>query len=423
MREDRLHSLRWQAGDLVAVDHGAVRDPAAPCAALTAAWARHAEDLGVLTLASRDAPDAEVVGTGPVGVRRPQPPGLPPARPRPTPWTLIPRPPPGARGVAFATIVDLGGSAPPPVDGHEPLRDITALLALGEGLAERLVATVAGRWADRLDAEPDLAVPAALTAAVHGRAASALRAWWNTPDLAVEITMVRTGGAHLERSAERVHLTVPVRWLADVWCRDAAVVDDRFVLAVHEADQDHLLVRATDRDLTTEHTRRLPLPLAPLAPAPPPPPPAPSPPVAYDEHQANAPHQKRLSSGSVVRTSFSDQATWDAIRDTITAETDEGFLANVGVVDDPTYGGATIDDLLAATGEHALGFLVLVDDVAVTEPDHPVLVVSLAPRNRGEHFRSIPSGIQSIENNLSIANMDWADFANAVDHRGIFRGF
>ena len=29
----------------------------------------------------------------------------------------------------------------------------------------------------------------------------------------------------------------------------------------------------------------------------------------------------------------------------------------------------------------------------------------------------------SVENNLSIANMDWEEFADAVDDAGIFRGF
>jgi hypothetical protein len=146
------------------------------------------------------------------------------------------------------------------------------------------------------------------------------------------------------------------------------------------------------------------------------PPPA-SPPVS------RAPEPVRVTSGDVLRTGFSDQAAWEAVRDAITAETTEGFRANVRVVDDPGYAGAAVDDVIAEAGEHVLGFVVLVDDVALTTPDHPVLVVSLSPRHRGERFRSIPSGIQSIENNLSLANMDWEDFAGSVDAHGVFRGF
>jgi hypothetical protein len=35
----------------------------------------------------------------------------------------------------------------------------------------------------------------------------------------------------------------------------------------------------------------------------------------------------------------------------------------------------------------------------------------------------LPSQIQAIENNLSIANMDFEDFADSVDADGVFRGF
>jgi hypothetical protein len=36
---------------------------------------------------------------------------------------------------------------------------------------------------------------------------------------------------------------------------------------------------------------------------------------------------------------------------------------------------------------------------------------------------TIPSEIQSIENNLSLANMDFEEFAESADKDGIFRGF
>jgi hypothetical protein len=41
----------------------------------------------------------------------------------------------------------------------------------------------------------------------------------------------------------------------------------------------------------------------------------------------------------------------------------------------------------------------------------------------GRTFRAVPSAIQSIENNLSIANMDFWEFADNVDAAGVFRGF
>lgn len=52
----------------------------------------------------------------------------------------------------------------------------------------------------------------------------------------------------------------------------------------------------------------------------------------------------------------------------------------------------------------------------------PLLILDLYDGS-GREFRAIPSQIQSIENNLSIANMDFEEFAESVDEDGVFRGF
>jgi hypothetical protein len=44
-------------------------------------------------------------------------------------------------------------------------------------------------------------------------------------------------------------------------------------------------------------------------------------------------------------------------------------------------------------------------------------------RQRGRTFRAIPSQIRAIENNLSLANMDFAEFADNAGADGVFRGF
>jgi hypothetical protein len=42
--------------------------------------------------------------------------------------------------------------------------------------------------------------------------------------------------------------------------------------------------------------------------------------------------------------------------------------------------------------------------------------------NRGQAFRSTPPAFGEIHDNLSTANMGFAEFADAVDSDGIFRG-
>jgi hypothetical protein len=126
----------------------------------------------------------------------------------------------------------------------------------------------------------------------------------------------------------------------------------------------------------------------------------------------------------VIRTDFSDQETWDAIGAAILQLTEEGFGAQVEFVDDVAYRGATKEQLLdlVPEGDERPFFLMIVDAVTVRSPEHLVLVVDLW-REPGRELRAVPAAVQAIENNLSIANIDFAEFADAVDEDGIFRGF
>jgi len=61
--------------------------------------------------------------------------------------------------------------------------------------------------------------------------------------------------------------------------------------------------------------------------------------------------------------------------------------------------------------------------VVVTPNGEITLAWLNAAKVVGRSFRAIPSAIQSIENNLSIANMGFSEFARATDLDGIFRRF
>jgi len=126
----------------------------------------------------------------------------------------------------------------------------------------------------------------------------------------------------------------------------------------------------------------------------------------------------------VLRTDFSEQATWNAVRAMILEPVGPyRFYASVEFVDDPEYRDASTAALLDMARRSAFRtFLIVADRLTMTQPEHPLLVMDLN-REPGREFRALPSQIQSIENNLSIANMDFAEFANAVDADGVFRGF
>jgi hypothetical protein len=124
----------------------------------------------------------------------------------------------------------------------------------------------------------------------------------------------------------------------------------------------------------------------------------------------------------VVRTDFSDENAWALICSEIEAAVGE-FRAYVSYVCDPDFAGLSISTLtsLAQSGPYR-SFIFVVDQLAVTNPEHPIVVVDLVDEP-GRTFRVIPRETCSVENNLSISNMDFAEFADSADPDGVFRGF
>jgi len=131
------------------------------------------------------------------------------------------------------------------------------------------------------------------------------------------------------------------------------------------------------------------------------------------------------SEAIVLRTDFSDDAIWRAVCDASSAPSPgDGFLANLTFVEDRAFEAAAVADLIAAAAaaDKYRPFMFVADGVTMHGADHPVLVVDLADQP-GRTFRVIPSEMWSVENNLSLANMDFDEFADAVDAAGTFRGF
>jgi len=124
----------------------------------------------------------------------------------------------------------------------------------------------------------------------------------------------------------------------------------------------------------------------------------------------------------VVRTDFSDEAAWARICDEIEAPVGE-FRAYVWFVSDPDFDGLSIDTLISlGRRDPNRSFMFVVDRISLTDAEHPILVLDLADEPEPS-FRVVPREMWSVQNNLSIANMDWSDFAESADADGVFRGF
>jgi hypothetical protein len=83
----------------------------------------------------------------------------------------------------------------------------------------------------------------------------------------------------------------------------------------------------------------------------------------------------------------------------------------------------TPDELVTLAREGDVSQIAVAD--AQTMRDQTVLFVDFNELNEqvGRTFRSIPSEVEPIVANLSLANIDFAEFADKMDPDGIFRGF
>jgi hypothetical protein len=142
----------------------------------------------------------------------------------------------------------------------------------------------------------------------------------------------------------------------------------------------------------------------------------------------------------VIRTDFASDDGWSDLCKMIAApQTDAGmkFYAYVRYVNDVKYRDKEAHELILSLPDDYPGmFCFIVDRECIINPEHPILVVGFypsdnesfdrppreTPRSDLASFRALPSKVQEIENNLSIANVDFEEFAGSVGDDGIYRG-
>ncbi|MFC8718770.1 DUF6924 domain-containing protein [Kitasatospora sp. NPDC057198] len=123
----------------------------------------------------------------------------------------------------------------------------------------------------------------------------------------------------------------------------------------------------------------------------------------------------------VLRTDFSSDAAWEVVRAAIDGV---GEYCHATYVSDRSFNGMSAQalvDAAAAAGDE-LRHLFVADAITMTDEEHPVLAVDLHAEP-GRTFRVAPRCFVDVSANLTIANMDFAEFADAADASGMFRGF
>lgn len=131
-----------------------------------------------------------------------------------------------------------------------------------------------------------------------------------------------------------------------------------------------------------------------------------------------------LDNPQIIRTDFSDEHVWSAILEAITSPNAYGFAANLTVVNDKDFADMEVEQLIQTIAEDDFNFFFVVDHYTISHPQHPILCIG-KEEDQDKQFRVLPSSIWAVENNLSIANMDFDDFMVQCDANGVFemRGF
>ncbi|BEL04019.1 hypothetical protein Q0Z83_022100 [Actinoplanes sichuanensis] len=121
----------------------------------------------------------------------------------------------------------------------------------------------------------------------------------------------------------------------------------------------------------------------------------------------------------VLRIDFSNDTAWAEPSAALASE-------GASLVSEPRFAGLTVQALVNADAEAGeddkLTYVFLADATTMTDDEHPLLAIDLYDEP-GRVSRVPPRRYADVSANLSIANMDFQEFADAADSSGVYRGF
>jgi hypothetical protein len=269
-----IHTIRWEAGDLSALDHGDAEGELAlaalggtnvACLNVLTSWRRHRHDHRLLSALTRGPGDVIPADDNQHNPGRP-------------PMAMLRRMQMG-RGVQAmrsrarmisaarsgqATMFAVGGAraggplvgAPfSPLSAGAPSDDeqIEILARLGGTIARRLAATTTAHLLETATSAENPISPhtPALTASLFGRARNALSAWYGDPGLHIDVEVLDSADTpYLHANPELgIGVGLPLSWVVDVWGRGLAILGERFTLAVVRTGPDRIVADTIGHDL------------------------------------------------------------------------------------------------------------------------------------------------------------------------------
>ena len=133
------------------------------------------------------------------------------------------------------------------------------------------------------------------------------------------------------------------------------------------------------------------------------------------------PDERKAFGAVVLRTDYSDEAAWRALREVLhAADPDRPPL----LVENTAWAGAAVGQVLTAgAGSRGLEVVFVADRAALADPEHKLLAVTIAGGRPA--FRIVPAWVPVLDDSLAIGALGFEEFAEAAaqDSEGAFRGF
>ncbi|WP_406502351.1 DUF6924 domain-containing protein [Streptomyces sp. NBC_01602] len=143
----------------------------------------------------------------------------------------------------------------------------------------------------------------------------------------------------------------------------------------------------------------------------------------------------------IIRTDYNDEVAWQAVATGLTQPWGENseLEAHVHLIDDPAWADATPDEVLTAVRRDENLSVVFVADLvtmhsadcalracdvwAEDEDFDPMYYQELIDSPPPREFRTAPAAVHDVHANLSIANVDFEEFAEgaSADPEGVLR--
>lgn len=129
----------------------------------------------------------------------------------------------------------------------------------------------------------------------------------------------------------------------------------------------------------------------------------------------------------IVRTDYSDDAAWHSALEAAAHVYERPDFPRGGVLltsaESAELSGLSPQQVTAVPRDGYLMCLSVADSQTMKDRTLLFIDVDEVSEQMGRTFRTIPEEVEPIVANLSLANMDFHEFADSVDSDGVFRGF